>query len=170
MDLSQQRDRAVSPEAQSSAFITGRPNYTRNQTGMLKVHTKNLGAVAILCLQGRLVKSELVALQRAVNSQENKNVVILDLAGVSTIDGGGLGVMLELREQVQSKSIDFKLMNVTKLVTRVLEITHLNSVFEVTSEVEISARVSTTQPISPLGAYKLRIGKSVQVVLPQESC
>jgi anti-anti-sigma regulatory factor len=45
--------------------------------------------------------------------------------------------MLELREHAQSKGIDFKLMNMTKLVSRVLEITRLDSVFEVTSRAEI---------------------------------
>jgi len=104
---------------------------------MLKVHVKNLGNIAILCLQGRVVSGETAALRNAVHSQSGVSAVVLDLARVSTVDGGGLGVMLELREQTQSKGIDFKLMNVTKLVSGVLEITRLNSVFEVTSGAEI---------------------------------
>jgi anti-anti-sigma factor len=100
---------------------------------MLKVHTKNLGTVAILCLQGRIVTGETAVLRNAVDSQSDVSAVILDLARVSTVDAGGLGVMLDLREQSQSRGIDFKLMNVSKLVSRVLEITRLNSVFEVTS-------------------------------------
>jgi anti-anti-sigma factor len=106
---------------------------------MLKVHAKNLGTVAILCLQGRIVRSETATLCNAVHSQSGVTAVILDLARVSTVDAGGLGVMLELREQTQSRGIDFKLMNVTKLVSVVLEITCLNSVFEVTSGAEALA-------------------------------
>jgi len=106
---------------------------------MLKVHAKNLGTVAILCLQGRIVRGETATLCNVVHSQSGVTAVILDLARVNTVDAGGLGVMLELREQTQSRGIDFKLMNVTKLVSVVLEITCLNSVFEVTSEAEVLA-------------------------------
>src|SRR5439155_23636324 len=98
---------------------------------MLKVHAKNFGSVVILCLQGRIVSGETAALHNVVESQSGVNAVVLDLARVSTVDAGGLGVMLELREQTQSRGIDFKLMNVTKLISGVLEITRLNSVFEV---------------------------------------
>ena len=100
---------------------------------MLRVHAKNLGTVAVLCLQGRIVKGETEILRNALHSVSEVSAVILDLARVTTVDAGGLGVMLELREQAESKGIRFELMNVTKLVSRVLEITRLDSVFEVTS-------------------------------------
>jgi anti-anti-sigma factor len=115
---------------------------------MLKVHAKNLGNIAILCLQGRVVSGETAALRNALASQSEVSAVVLDLARVSTIDAGGLGVMLELREQSQSRGIAFKLMNVTKLVSRVLEITRLNSVFEVTSGMELLSAAALSQPAS----------------------
>src|SRR5258707_3679205 len=96
---------------------------------MLRVHAKNLGSVAILCLQGRMVRGENAALRNAVHSQSDVSAVVLDLARISTIDAGGLGVMLELREQTQSKGIAVKLINVTKLVSRLFGITRLNYVF-----------------------------------------
>jgi anti-anti-sigma factor len=69
-----------------------------------------------------------------VNFQTDLAVVVLDLAGVTAIDAGGLGLLLELREQAQSRGIEFRIKNATKLVKRVLEITRLNSVFETLSE------------------------------------
>ncbi len=117
---------------------------------MLNVHARNLGTVAVLCLQGRMVRGATTALRKAVNSQSRVSAVVLDLARVSTVDAGGLGVMLELREQTQSKGIDFKLMNVTKLVSGVLEITRLNSVFEVTSGAGILSAVSRGRPVSAM--------------------
>jgi anti-anti-sigma factor len=117
---------------------------------MLKVHTKNLGSIAILCLQGRIVRGETAGLEKAVHSQSDVSAVVLDLARVSTVDAGGLGVMLELRQQTQSKGIDFKLMNVTKLVSRVLEITRLNSVLEITSVDELLSAVSLNLPMSAI--------------------
>ena len=115
---------------------------------MLKVHAKQLGTVAILCLQGRIVRGETAALRNAVQAQSSVGAVILDLTRVTTIDAGGLGVMLQLREQAQARGIDLKLMNVTKLVNRVLEITRLNSVFQVTSGAEVLSTVSRGQPAS----------------------
>ena len=115
---------------------------------MLRVYTKKLGTVAIVCLQGRIVNGETAALRDAVDSQSNVSAVVLDLGRVSTIDAAGLGVLLELRERTQSRGIDFKLMNITRLVSRVLEITRLNSVFEITSGAEILLTVSLIMPAS----------------------
>ena len=115
---------------------------------MLKVHARNLGNVAFLCMQGQIVTGETETLRNAVRFQSGVSVVVLDLAQVSTVDAGGLGVMLALREQAQSKGIGFKLMNVSKLVGRVLEITRLDSVFEVTSGVELSPAISRRRPAS----------------------
>jgi anti-anti-sigma factor len=115
---------------------------------MLKIHARNLGTVAVLCLQGRIVNGETEILRNAVHSMSEVSIVILDLARVTRVDAGGLGVMLELREQVQSNGIGFKLMNVSKLVGRVLAVTRLDSVFEVTSGVEFVPAVSRRRPAS----------------------
>ena len=117
---------------------------------MLKIHARNLGNVAFLCMQGQIVNGETDALRKAVrfhsdahsDAHSDISTVVLDMAQVSTVDAGGLGVMLELRQLVQSKGIGFKLMNVNKLVGRVLEVTRLDSVFEVTSGVEFFPAVS----------------------------
>lgn len=97
---------------------------------MLKVYEKKSGDVTILCLQGQLVTGEAETLREAVLSQFDALALVLDLRGVSRIDAGGLGVLLELRAHTLSKGIEFGLTNVTRLVQQVLEITHLDSVFE----------------------------------------
>jgi anti-anti-sigma factor len=99
-------------------------------------------------MQGQLVNGETDVLRNAVRFRSDVSTVVLDLAQVSTVDAGGLGAMLELREQFQAKGIAFKLMNVGKLVGRVLEITRLNSVFEVTSGVEVVPTVSRRRSAS----------------------
>src|SRR5258706_142132 len=117
---------------------------------MLKVHARNLGNVAFLCMQGQIVNGERETLRKAVYSQSDVSTVVLDLAQVSTVDAGGLGVMLELREQIQAKGISFKIMNVSKLVGQVLEVTRLDSVFEVTSGVEFFPAVSRRRSASAM--------------------
>jgi len=103
---------------------------------MLKVHTRNLGNVAVVCLQGRIVNGETSSLREAVDAQLNGSAVVLDLARVSTIDASGLGLMLALRRQAEAKGVGLKLMNVSKFVKQVFEITRLDTVFEVIPRVE----------------------------------
>ncbi|MGH9874011.1 MAG: STAS domain-containing protein [Pyrinomonadaceae bacterium] len=103
---------------------------------MLNVHFKNLETVAVVSLQGQLVNGETDNLRGIVQSLGEVKVVILDLAQVKIVDARGLGVMLELREQAQAKGIRFELMNVSKWVSKVLEIARLDAVFQIGTAVE----------------------------------
>ena len=116
---------------------------------MLTVNSKNLGICSILCLKGRIVRGELDVLRKAVVSQTEVRAVILDLTRVTTIDAGGFSLLLELREYTQSKGIDFKLINLHQLVSKLFEITRLNTVFEVSCAGEVSAQVAL-EPRFPL--------------------
>ena len=106
---------------------------------MLKVHVKKSGNVAILFLRGRIVNGETAIVRNAMNSLTEASAVVLDLGGVSTIDAHGLGMMLQLREATETKGIEFRLVNVTQLVRRILEITRLDSVFEIKAKPEVLA-------------------------------
>jgi len=64
-------------------------------------------------------------------------MVVIDLARVERIDAGGLGILLGLRESARSRAIMFKLMNATKWVEEILELTHLQTVFEFCSVREL---------------------------------
>ncbi|MGH9906563.1 MAG: STAS domain-containing protein [Pyrinomonadaceae bacterium] len=111
---------------------------------MLKVHAKEMGTVAILSLQGQFVRGETEILGNAVHSLPEVSAVILDLARVTAVDAGGLGALLELRAQAESKGVGFELTNVTKWVGKVLEVTRLDSVFKITSGVEAFPAVTHT--------------------------
>ena len=113
---------------------------------MLDVNVKKLEPIVILCLQGRLVNGETEALRKTVYSLSDVSAIILDFAGVTTIDASGLGVMLELRAFAQSKGIRFELMNVNKWVSKVLEVVKLDSVFSITSAVEFFPSISRKLP------------------------
>jgi anti-anti-sigma factor len=116
---------------------------------MLQVQAKNFGNVAVLSLQGQIVTGETEILRNAVLSLSEAlsevSAVKLDLARVSTVDAGGLGVMLALREQAESRGIRFELMNVNQRVGMVLKLTHLDSVFQITSAVEYFPAASRSQ-------------------------
>ena len=107
------------------------------ETSMLRVHTKNFGSVVVLCVQGRIIVGETKALRDAVLSQSGIGTLVLDLARVDIIDAAGFGALLALRAETRSSGIKIKLVNVTQNVSQLLEITRLNSVFEVTSLSEV---------------------------------
>ncbi len=92
------------------------------------------------------MNGEKASLRQAMDSQLRTSVVVLDLGRVTAIDASGLGLMLELRQQAESRGMRFKLMNVTKLVSQVLAVTRLDSVFEITSGVELLPAISRARP------------------------
>ena len=120
---------------------------------MLKIHAKNLGTATVLRLEGQIVNGETGILRTVVQSLSETSAVILDLAQVTTIDAHGLGVLLELRERTHEKGIRFELMNVSKPMSRVLEITRLDSVFKITSGLEFFPPVSR-EARAPLAALR----------------
>ena len=98
---------------------------------MLNAAVQRLGDTTVLRCHGRIVVGQGYAILRnAVLGQTYARTLILDLARVDRIDAGGLGVLLGLRDWTRSKAIRFKLMNVTKKVLRVFELTRLDYVFE----------------------------------------
>ena len=99
---------------------------------MLRIIVEKSAHVTVLHCQGRIVSGiETRSLRKAVMSQSLLKTLVLDLGEVSVIDARGLGVLLELRQWTRSKDIEFKLINVKRLVRRIFEITHLDIVFDI---------------------------------------
>jgi anti-anti-sigma factor len=114
---------------------------------MLKVHAKKLDAIEVLCLEGRIVNGETEMLRSVVQlADDDTRDVILDLSNVSIVDAHGLGVLLQLREQTNARGMHFELRNVSKPLYRLFEITRLNTVFEINSDI----------PFLPEFVYPLR--------------
>jgi anti-sigma B factor antagonist len=103
---------------------------------MLKVHAKKLNAVEILSLEGQIINGDTESLSSAVRLSPAGDI-ILDFSNVTVIDAHGLGVLLQLREQTLANGIHFKLLNVSERLSRLFEITRLNTVFEINSGREL---------------------------------
>ena len=98
---------------------------------MLKITVQELGDTSVLRCKGQIMLGDACSILRsAVLSQQHTRMLVLDLARVDRIDAGGLGVLLDVREWARSGTSVFKLMNVTKKVEEILELTHLLNVFE----------------------------------------
>lgn len=101
---------------------------------MLKIMIQNTGDVAILRCTGRLVRGEaLQTLRTTVVSRANTRIIVLDLAQVEFMDAGGLAVLLSLNEWAGRQGIQLKLTSPSKFVQKVLTLTRLDHVFDISS-------------------------------------
>lgn len=79
---------------------------------MLSVHVENVGDMAVIECEGRIVQSEdALKLRNAVNLQADSRIVVLDLSEVSAVAGGGLGMLVFLQRWAQDHDIRLKLFN-----------------------------------------------------------
>jgi len=84
---------------------------------MLSTHIENIGDLAVVECEGRIVRSEAAyKLRDAVISQRNARTILLDLSEVSVIEGGGLGMLSFLQRWAYDHDIRLKLFNPTKSV------------------------------------------------------
>ena len=105
---------------------------------MLKITVQNLGDTSVVRCHGRIVAGDAGSILRnAILSQRHSRMLVIDLAQVERIDAAGLGVLLGLQKSARSSAIMFKLMNATKRIEEILELTHLQRVFEFCSVREI---------------------------------
>lgn len=100
---------------------------------MLKVHAKKSDSAEILCLEGQIVSGDTEVLRSAVELTSDASDIILDLSNVTRVDAHGLGVLLQLREQALARGTHFELINANENLSRIFEITKLNTVFQIHS-------------------------------------
>jgi anti-sigma B factor antagonist len=100
----------------------------------MKVTTRMVDGVAILDLSGRITLGEgSVQLRDAVRdlvAQGQKNI-LLNLSEVNYIDSSGIGELVSAFTSVKNQGGQLKLLNLTKKVHDLLQITKLYTVFDV---------------------------------------
>ena len=89
---------------------------------MLSVHIENIGDMAVVECEDRVVRSEAAfKLREAVTSQGNARIIVLDLSEVPAIEGGGLGMLVFLEQWAHDHNIRLKLFNPCQSVRNRLE-------------------------------------------------
>jgi len=79
---------------------------------MLRVHVENIGEMAVIDCEGRIVRGEAAfKLREAVKSQSHARIIVLDLSEVSAIEGGGLGMLMFVQRWAHDHDIRLKLFN-----------------------------------------------------------
>jgi anti-sigma B factor antagonist len=95
---------------------------------------RDAGIVTVVDLSGRIVLGDGSALMRTTIRgllNDDRKLILLNLADVDYIDSSGIGELVSGFTAVKNKSGDLKLLHLTKKVKDLLQITKLYTVFEV---------------------------------------
>ena len=105
-----------------------------NRPMELQFQVECLQDVAVVNCCGRMVRgAALDQFRRQIEQLERVRVLVLDVSEVEQLDAGGLGTLLLVRRWATQKSAKLKLVNPPVFFRRVLDATHLTSVFEISS-------------------------------------
>jgi anti-sigma B factor antagonist len=110
----------------------------------MKVSTRQVDGITILDLSGRITLGEgSVTLRDAVRDvlAKGTNHILLNLGDVNYIDSSGIGELVSAYTTVRNQGGELKLLNLTKKVHDLLQITKLYTVFDVKDD-EASAIAS----------------------------
>jgi anti-sigma B factor antagonist len=113
----------------------------------MKVNTRQVDGVTILDLTGRITLGEgSVTLRDSIRDLIGKGQkdILLNLGDVSYLDSSGLGELVTAYTSVKNAGGELKLLNLTKKVQDLLQITKLYTVFDVKDD-EASAVSSFTK-------------------------
>jgi anti-anti-sigma factor len=112
----------------------------------LKIQVECAQDVAVVNLSGRMVRgSALDEFQRRIEQLERVRVLVLDVSEVTQLDAGGLGTLLLVRRWAMQNSAKMKLVNPPVFFRRMLQTTHLTSVFEISSMKEAICILRSTE-------------------------
>ena len=107
----------------------------------MKASTRQVNGVTIVDLSGRITLGEgSVVLRDTVRDLLGKGnkKILLNLGDVSYIDSSGIGELVSAYTTVRNQGGDLRLLNLTKKVHDLLQITKLYTVFDVKDD-EVSA-------------------------------
>ena len=110
----------------------------------LKIASREVDGVAVLDLSGRITLGEgSVQLREAVRGLigKGKKHILLNMGNVDYIDSSGLGELVSAFTTAKNQQADVKLLNLTRKVHDLLQLTKLYTVFDIKDD-EASAIAS----------------------------
>jgi anti-sigma B factor antagonist len=98
---------------------------------------RDAGPITVVDLSGRIVLGDGSALLRKTIRgllEDQRKLILLNLADVDYIDSSGIGELVSGYTSVKNRGGELKLLNLTKKVHDLLQITKLYTVFDVHSD------------------------------------
>ena len=107
---------------------------------MLKLNVENIGDLAIVECEGRIVRSESAfKLRDVVTSQSDAHTVVIELSEVRAKEGGGLGMLVFLQRWACDHDIRLKLFNPSSSVRKRLSLVSSLAKFDIPTLDEMMA-------------------------------
>jgi anti-anti-sigma regulatory factor len=107
---------------------------------MLNITVANIGELAVVGCEGRIVQRESAyKLREAVTSQTDARIVVLELSEVRAIGGGGLGMLELLQRWAREHNVRFLLFHPSKSVQNKLKRSRSIAEFYISSSEEMRA-------------------------------
>ena len=100
----------------------------------LKVHTREVEDVTMVDVSGRIILGdETSTLRKTIRDlvSNGKKKIVLNLAEVSYIDSSGVGELVASYTAVRNAGGELKLLNLTKKVHDLLQVTKLYTIFDI---------------------------------------
>jgi len=120
---------------------------------MFKIHIDEVGDTVIVECEGRLVRSDAAfALRNAVTAQSDARIIVVDLTGVTAIEGGGLGMLVFLQGWARDRDLKLKLFNPSRSVLERIERASSLQSFELASLDELMALIARAEGPQSLAA------------------
>jgi anti-sigma B factor antagonist len=109
----------------------------------LKTNNRQVDAITIVDLSGRITLGEgSVKLRDTVRDLVGKgrNKILLNLGDVTYIDSSGIGELVSAFTSVRNQGGELKLLNLTKKVHDLLQITKLYTVFDIKDDEAVAVQ------------------------------
>jgi anti-sigma B factor antagonist len=100
----------------------------------MKLNVRQMGDISVVDVSGRIALGEATSeLRNSLRElvSEGQKKILLNLGDVSYVDSTGIGELVGGYASVSNQGGQLKLLNLTKRVTDLLQITKLSTVFEV---------------------------------------
>jgi anti-sigma B factor antagonist len=100
----------------------------------ITIQLRELSGIAILDMSGRITLGDgSVALRETVRDQvaSGKQAIIINLGNVTYMDSSGLGELISAFTTAKNRGATLKLLNLTKRIRNLMEITKLYTVFDI---------------------------------------
>ena len=105
--------------------------------------TRDVDGVTIVDIKGRIVLGEQSAALRALVADlvsKGQRKILLNFVDVNYIDSSGLGSLVSSLARVRMYDGELKLLNLTKRVHEMMQITKLNTVFEIMDDEAVAVK------------------------------
>ena len=106
---------------------------------LFRIESERISGAVILRCNGALVHGEPSTMLLHAGEKHSSQQLVVDLAGVDAVDASGLGALVGLEKWARRTGLRVRLLNPSKYLRELLQLTKLDRVFEMELDMEIPA-------------------------------